>query len=204
EVVPDTVMVPRLFLAFRSPPFGSDEYYAASVLATILGAGKGSRLQRQLVRGREIASEATAFTFDLAEGADLLVVDVTARPEVTSDVLEKEVAREVDAAQGGGVTAAEVERAVAMIETGFVTSLQSAGERADKLSMFATIFGDPSLLNEQSAQYRAVTVERVNAVARERLVQTNRASLLYVPRDAAPNGARDEAEAAAGASGASR
>src|SRR5687768_3434048 len=42
----DEVMVPRLFLAMRSPVFGSDEYYAASVASAILGVGKGSRLQR--------------------------------------------------------------------------------------------------------------------------------------------------------------
>ena len=190
EVVPDSVMVPRLFLAFRSPVFGSDEYYAASVLGAALGMGKGSRLHRALVRERQVASEVTAFTFDLSKGADLLVADLTARPEVSADGLDCEVAREIDAVQQYGVTEAEVERAVALIETSFVTSLQSAGERADKLSMFATYFGDPSLVNEQVDRYRAVTAERVNAFARERLGSENRAGLLYVPRDAG-GGMRD-------------
>ena len=198
EVVPDMVMVPRLFLAFRAPVFGTDEYYAGSVLGAILGMGKASRLQRELVREREIASEATAFTFDLTQGADLLVIDATARPEVSSDTLEEEVAREVDVLQRDGVTAAEVERAVALVETSFVTSLQSAGERADKLSMFAAMFDDPRLLNEQTDRYAAVTVARVNAFARERLGTNNRASLLYVPDDG-DEGLRDEAEAATGA-----
>jgi len=198
EVVADTVMVPRLFLAFRSPVFGTDEYYAASVLGAVLGLGKSSRLQRTLVREREVASEATAFTFDLTRGADLLVIDATARPEVSSDALEAEVLREVDALRQDGVTAAEVERAVALIETAFVTSLQSAGERADKLSMFAAMFGDPGLLNEQTERYGAVTAARVSAFARERLGPDNRASLLYVPRDGA-EGLPDEAEAATGA-----
>jgi predicted Zn-dependent peptidase len=183
EIVPDNVMVPRLFLAFRSPVFGSEAYYTASVLGAILGMGKGSRLQQRLVRDRQIASEATAFTFDLAKGADLLVADVTARPEVGAETLEREVAREVDELYQHGVSADEVERAVALIETSFVTSMQSAGDRADKLSMFATFFGDPSLINEQTERHRAVTAERVNQFARERLGPDNRASLLYVPRD---------------------
>jgi predicted Zn-dependent peptidase len=184
EVVPDAVMVPRLFLAFRSPVFGSEEYYAASVLGAILGMGKGSRLQRTLVRERQVASEATAFTFDLAKGADLLVADVTARPEVSAELLEREVAREIDRLYEHGVSDAEVERAVALIETAFATSMQQAGERADKLSMFATYFGDPSLVNEQTERYRAVTAQRVTALARERLGEENRAALLYVPREA--------------------
>jgi predicted Zn-dependent peptidase len=50
--------------------------------------------------------------------------------------------------------------------------------------MFATYFGDPSLVNRQADRYRAVTAEQVNAFVRERLVPENRASLLYVPRQA--------------------
>ena len=191
EVVPDNVALPRVFLAFRSPVFGSDDYYAASVLGAVLGMGKGSRLQRVLVREREVASEANAFTFDLAKGADLLIADVIARPEISADVLEREVAREIDAVQRDGVTAEEVERAVALIETHFVASMQSVGERADKLSMFATYFGNPGLVNEQPQRYREVTAERVNDFARERLGPDNRATLLYVPRDGAGGGMRD-------------
>ena len=53
EVVIDAVMLPRLYLAFRSPVFGSDEYYAASVTGAILGMRRGSRLHRALVRERQ-------------------------------------------------------------------------------------------------------------------------------------------------------
>jgi len=89
EVVPDDVMLPRLFLAFRSPAFGTDAYYPASVCGAILGLRNGSRLKRRLVREREVAAETTAFTFDLAKGSDLLVVDVTARPGIPAEQLEQ-------------------------------------------------------------------------------------------------------------------
>jgi len=193
EVVPDAVMLPRLYLAFRSPVFGSDAYYAASVCGAVLGMRRGSRLHRSLVRERQIAAEASAFTFDLPKGSDLLVIDVTARPGVDAEVLEREVAREVDRLRVEGVTDAEVERAVALIETDFITAMQSAGERADKLSMFATYFGDPRLLNDQVDRYRRVRAADVSAFARERLGPDNRASLLYVPQE-------NDAERAAAAS----
>ena len=61
--------------------------------------------------------------------------------------------------------------------------MQEAGERADKLSLFATYFGDPNLLNEEVDRYRAVTAEQVNDFIRERLGENNRASLLYVARE---------------------
>ena len=183
EVVPDDVVLPRLFLAFRSPVFGSDEYYAASVCGAILGLKKGSRLHRRLVRERQIAAEAQSFTYDLAKGSDLLVLDVLGRPETSSEELERAVHEEVDRVCDDGVTAEEVARAVTLIETELIIALQSAGDRADKLSLFATYFGDPSLVNVQAARYRTVTSEDVSAFARARLGEDNRASLLYVPRD---------------------
>ncbi|MEO8880952.1 MAG: pitrilysin family protein [Gemmatimonadaceae bacterium] len=183
-LVPDAVMLPRLFLAFRAPVFGSDAHFVATVLAAILGTGKGSRFQRALVRDREVASEASAFTFDLAKGADLLIADVTARPGTTAAALEVEVVREIDRVRLEGVTEAEVQRAVALLETALVSSLQSAGDRADKLSMFATYFGDPSLVNEQTERYQRVTAAQVTSLARELLAEDNRVSLVYVPADA--------------------
>ncbi len=198
EVVPDDVALSRLFLAFRSPVFGSVEYYAASVCGAILGLKKGSRLHRRLVREQQLAADAQAFTYDLTKGSDLLVLDVTARPETTSDALERAVHAEVDRLRDEGVTDEEVARAVTLIETELIVALQSAGDRADKLSLFATYFGDPSLVNAQSTRYRAVTAAHVNAFARERLGADNRASLLYVPRDAQPEATTQElAEAGA-------
>ena len=183
EVVHDDVSLPRLFTVFRSPVFGSEEYYTASIASAILGLRKGSRLYRSLVRERQIAADASAFTFDLAKGTDLLVIVVTARPETGFAQLEEEVEREIDVLYREGVTEPEVNRAISLIETDLVASLQSAGERADRLSMFATYFTRPDLINEQADRYREVTAERVNDLVSERFGQDNRASLLYVPRE---------------------
>ena len=183
EVVYDNISLPRLFMAFRSPVFGSPGYYASSVCAAILGLRRGSRLHRSLVRERQVAADAGAFTFDLAKGTDLMVVDVTARPEIGVSRLEEEVGREIDHLCDKGVSETEVQRAIALIETDLVASLQSAGERADRLSMFATYFREPELINEQSAKYRAVTASAVNEFIGDRCGRENRASLIYVPRE---------------------
>jgi zinc protease len=196
ETVEDDVALGRVFLAFRSPVFGSEEYYAASICGAILGMRRGSRLYRSLVRGRQVAQSATAYTFDLAKGADILVIDATARPGTSAAQLEEEIEREVDVLREGGVDDMEVERARALIGTDLIAAMQSAGERADQLSRFATLFGDPGLVNEQLARYDAVTAAAVNRFARERLGDDNRASLLYVPRQ---SGAERAEELAAGA-----
>jgi predicted Zn-dependent peptidase len=182
EVVPDDVPLARLMLAFRIPAFGAPGWYAASVCAAVLGLRRGSRLYRSLVREREVASDMTAFTYDLSKGSDVLVLDVTARPGIDGDTLERELAAEVDRLIGGGVTDDEVARALALIETDFVAAMQTAQERADRLSLFATYFGDPSRVNTEPDRYHAVDATAVTAFAREFLHPANRAALLYVPR----------------------
>jgi predicted Zn-dependent peptidase len=183
ETVPDDVQLPRVFLAFRLPPFGTEPHYAAEVLAAVLGARQGSRLVRALIREQQVASEVHAFTYDLPKGADLLVVDAVARPGVSAEQLEAALVAEVDRVRAEGVAEAEVERALALIESSFTIGLQSAADRADQLSRFATYFGDPALANAQVDAYRRVTAERVNAFAREGLGEDNRAFLVYVPRE---------------------
>jgi zinc protease len=184
EVAEDDVQLPRAIVAMRIPPSGSDAWYAASVAGAILGMRKGSRLYRRLVRELKVAADAGAYTFDLTKGADLLVVDATANGDVPADRLERAVHDEIDAFTRDGVTEQELSRALALIETDFVSSLQSAQDRADTLSKFATYFGDPALVNEQPGRYRAVTAAQVTAFAREWCGDQNRATLLYVPRAA--------------------
>jgi hypothetical protein len=57
-----------------------------------------------------------------------------------------------------------------------------AADRADKLSMFATYFRNPEMINVVVLHYQRVPREEVEKFAREYLLKENRASLLYVPR----------------------
>ncbi|MCU0647443.1 MAG: insulinase family protein [Gemmatimonadaceae bacterium] len=183
-IVTDDVPAPRVFVAMRVPPYGTTDWYAASVLSTVLGVRAGSRLSRALVREQRIAADAGAFTFDLAKGTDLLVCDVTGHPETDGDALEAAVHAVLDAIVADGVTDGEVARALALLETGYAESLQSAGQRADLLSRYATYFGEPERINSALERYRAVTADAVSAVARERCARTNRAVLRYEPAPA--------------------
>lgn len=200
EVVHDDVMVARLFLAMRAPVFGSADYHALSVAGAVLGTSRGCRLYRSLVRNQQCASAVSAFTFDLAKGSDILIVDATARPGITGHALEEAVGRELDALHSGDVTEREVARAKSLILTDLTSSLQSAQSRADKLSQFATLLGDPLLLNQEYERYHAVTVDDVRRLCRERMGRDNRASLLYLPRagEAATGGRSLDADARGG------
>jgi predicted Zn-dependent peptidase len=61
-------------------------------------------------------------------------------------------------------------------------ALQSAASRADRLSQYATYFGDSARVNSELARYRALRAADVSAAARNWLGEDNRVSLCYVPR----------------------
>lgn len=81
-----------------------------------------------------------------------------------------------------GVGEMERRRALALLETAWVTELQSAGSRADALSKFATYHDDPTLLNAELARYATVSADEATAFARRYLIAENRATLLFVPQ----------------------
>ena len=79
----------------------------------------------------------------------------------------------------------ELARAKALIETDELGALQRVGERADRLSMYATLLDDPGEINRQLERYLAVEPEAVRAACAEVFVPDNRVVLTYVPAEAA-------------------
>ena len=77
---------PRVYLAHRTYPFGTPEYDAVTVLATVLGSGRGSRLYQRLADGARLAQPDTvgAYGVDLAHAPAPLIITATARPGVTA------------------------------------------------------------------------------------------------------------------------
>ena len=57
-------------------------------------------------------------------------------------------------------------------------------ERADRLSMYATLLDDPDEINRELGRYLAVTADDVLAACAELLVPDNRVVLTYVPAEA--------------------
>jgi zinc protease len=181
EVVPDAVPLERVHFGFRCPPFGTAEFDALEVVSQILAGGKGSRLQRRLVREQRIAQDVTAFGLPLVGGASFFGGWVTARPESDAETVERAYLEELERLSTEPVTDDELLRARAQIEASELGSLGRVEEVADRLSMYATLFGRPEMINEQLPRYLAVSAEQILAVAQHVFRADNRAVLTYVP-----------------------
>ena len=173
---------PRVYVAYRVPPAKDSRAPVVSLLGSVIGGGSSSRLDESLVRRQEIATNVSGFNLGLADGADMLVFIATGKPGSSPDSLERALLAEL--AGTSSFTQAELDRARASERFSFVNGLQTTGGfggRADRLAEGWTFFHDPNYVNTVLRQIDRITLADLNALARERLVPTNRAILVYVP-----------------------
>jgi predicted Zn-dependent peptidase len=200
EVVQDRVPLPRHFFGYRAPCLGDPRFDALEVAAQILAGGKGSRLYRRLVREEKIAQDVSFFPLGLVGGASIAAGQATVRPGVDPAVVERAFEEELERLGREPVTDDELARARALIETYELEALQRVDERADRLSMYATLLDDPEMINRQLGRYLAVGKAEIQAAAAEVLRPENRVVLTYMPAagagDGAIGGAPDEETAA--------
>jgi predicted Zn-dependent peptidase len=181
ETVRDQVPLPRLYFGFRAPPFGDTRLDALDVASQILAGGKGSRLHRRLVREERIAQDVALFSLGFIGGASMCAGWATVRPEVEVAKVEQAFIEELERVAHEPVTPDELARAHALIEADELGTLQRVEERADRLSMYATLFDDPGLIDRMLPRYLAVTPDDIVNVAAQVFVPVNRLVLTYLP-----------------------
>jgi predicted Zn-dependent peptidase len=196
ETVEDQVPLIRIYAAYRAPAIGDERLYALEIAAQVLAGGKGSRLHRRLVREGRIAQDVTIFLLPFASGPSVFMGWATVRPDATGEAVEAGFLEEIARLTVEDVTEDELLRAKALIETDELGSLQRVSERADRLSMYATLLDEPDEINRQLGRYLAVTAADVRAACAGLLVEHNRVVLTYVPAPgAAGDGAEDSGDA---------
>jgi zinc protease len=182
-VVTDTVQLPKVILAWLSAPAFTPGDAEADIAGNILGAGKSSRLYRELVYKQQIAQSAECSNFSLAL-ASPFTCEMIAKPGVTPEKLEAEAEKIIDAMAASGPTPAEVEWARNKIETGLISGLQRLGGFggvADQLNYYNQYTGNPGYLPKDLARYDAVSPASVRAYVRKTLGKDHRVVVYGVP-----------------------
>jgi predicted Zn-dependent peptidase len=169
----------RLHVAFRLPVDETEEFNAVSLALDALGGLASSRLVRRLVRKEQTALGAHATSWGFVDGVSLgfFVLDIA--DEVDTDAVELALVEELERFAVEGPTEAEMDAALAQAERGWLSMLASQEERADALSHYTSLHGDPNLVNTHLDRLRAVTPEQVRAAAATWLRPESRAVVAY-------------------------
>jgi zinc protease len=182
EVMEDDVSFPRVYQAFATPPYGSDDWVALDALAYLLADGDSSRMQRALVRDGRLAQEVDTYLFPTAL-CGLFGVVATARSGVEAEALEEAVGAVIGGVADGGVSDAELTGALRRVRRDQVSQLATVEERADHLAYAATVLGEADALDRVLAAYERVTPADLRRVAAEYLAPERAATVVVVPAD---------------------
>jgi len=180
ETVEQDISLSRVYHAYRTPRYGDDAFYAGFVASYILGYGRAALLYRTLIREQQLAQDVVAYAFPIVVGSSMLVLWATARPGVDIGTLDDAVSAQVAALSEASDE--DVQRALALLEVKQLEDLQTVDERADRLSMHATLFNNPGMINTELDRIRSVTADEVRAFAAKYLQPENRAVLTYIPK----------------------
>jgi zinc protease len=189
----DRVQLPRLYLAWVTPPHFAPGDAMLDVVAQVLAGGKSSRLYRRLVYDLQIAQDVSAFQASGALASTFAIV-VTARldrkdgtrvaPQAAIEEVRRVVDEELDRLRAEPPTARELERAVNQLEASFYDAMETIGGfggKADRLNAYYFATGDPDYFNEDVSRYRALGVTDIQAAVRHYLPKDRRVELVVEP-----------------------
>jgi zinc protease len=186
RTITDKVQLPRIYVAWLTPPHFAPGDAALDMVADALAGGKNSRLYKRLVYDMQIAQDVSAFQAS-QQLSSYFVIQATARPGHTAEELLKIIDEEVAKLQNETPPARETQRSINSIEASFYKRLEQVGGfggKADQLNAYFTATGNPGYFNQDLARYRSMSPADVRAAAARYLPKDRRVELTVVPEGA--------------------
>jgi len=195
----DRVSLPRIYLVWTSQAQFTADEAATDTLATILGAGKTSRLYKTLVYEKQIAQDVNVNN-NTQELAGQFQVVATPKPGHTVAELETAINDEIEKLKGIGPTQDELDRAYNSREARMIYSMQTVGGfggKNDQLNQYATFLGQPDYFQRDLERYRKVGANDIKRVAQQYLTD-KRLIVSVTPIAGATRGGRGRGQGEAG------
>ncbi len=183
DVVFDNIQLPAVVQAYHMPAQGTDDYYALSMLSTILSGGQSSRMTKSIVDEQQKAVFAGAFPF-ASEDPGLYLTMGIANMGVSADDLETSMNAEIEKVKQELVSEKEFEKVQNQIENNFISGNATMAGIAESLANYHVYYGDANLINTEINRFQKVTREDLMRVAKKYLKAENRVVLHYLPKSA--------------------
>jgi predicted Zn-dependent peptidase len=153
----------NLLVGFDGVTYDDPDYYAVSVLSTVLGGGMSSRLFQEVREKRGLVYSIYSFTSSYTDGGLFGIYAGCGEDEVT-ELIPVMCAEIVGASDN--ITESEVDRARAQLKSSILMSLESTSSRCEVLARQMAIYGRPILVDEITQKVQAVTPADVARCAR--------------------------------------
>lgn len=179
----EKAQIPALFVGYRGPKLGSDDYYAASLLSAIMASGESSRLYQSLVNEKQLAVQSQMIPLSLQYSGALIFVDIPNGDSKVGD-LRKALFAEIDKVIKDGVTAEELTKAKNIEEASTIMANKNTLTKAMSIAKYWAYYGEPKMINTEIDKYLAVTQEDIKRVAKKYFDTDKKVILTYMPAKA--------------------
>ena len=176
------VPLTAIYQAYPMAAYGTEEYYATTLLAAALGGGRASRLYAELVKEKRYfhqLSVEVSGTFD----PGLLLIQGKLAPGIAPEKAMAALQEVIVAVQNEGLTDQEVEKVKNQAEAAWVFASMDPLHDAEELAT-ASLLGDPQRVNRVMDQWRSVTTTQAHRMAQTVLAPQQANTLYYLPQSA--------------------
>lgn len=180
ELADPLAQLPRIWMAYNTPPADHPDTYALDLLASVFSGGESSRLERRLVQEEQAALAVAAFNRDRLAGG-MLTIGAIPNVGVAIERVEELVATEIVALQDAGVTERELRKAKNQERADAVADRLRVQSKGNLLQIARLHYRDPFRANDQVERYEAVTPEDLRRVARTYFTSENRTVVIARP-----------------------
>lgn len=171
------VPFPAVYKMYHIPAHDERDYYLADILTDLLSNGKSALLFQRLVKEKQVAQQASAFTWGMHHPG-VLSIDARLAEGVTPAAYEAKLKEALELLQQ--LTEEDLERIKGKLAATFVLQKATMLGKAVSLAQYDAI-GDPDLINQVPDIYHSITLEEVKAGARKYLDPNNCSTLYYLP-----------------------
>ncbi len=165
ELIKKSNKADTIAIAYSIPNFKHKDQLALSVISEILSRGKSSRLQKELVQKRHLASQVFGYNMELKDDGIFLFLAM-ANQGVSADELEKEILSEIEKIKNGDITDEEINRVKLNTKVDFLHILESS---SSIVSLFGSYLakGDLKPLLEYEERLDKITKKELQEVAKK-------------------------------------
>lgn len=185
DTIYDNIQLPAVVMTYRIPAQGTPDYYAVSMLGTLLSQGQSSRLYKALVDDEQKAVFVGNFPLGLEDPGVAIAFGIA---NMGVDILEVEesINAQIEKVQNELISDKEFQKLKNQTENDFISGNSRIAGIAESLANYKMYFGDTNLINNELERYLAVTKEDIQRVAKKYYNKNNRVTLHYLPKPVNP------------------
>jgi len=167
------VATPYLTIGYKTPDAKNEDYYALSILSSILSRGQSSRLHSELVDKQQLATQIYS---DYSESFDpgLFYIYSVTNKGVNHEDLENAVYKEIDKIKNEGISEKELQKIKNQKLMEFYGQVETINGKSNNLGIYELYFGDYKKMFEAPENFNRITIADVQNVAKKYFSKSNR------------------------------